>query len=108
MARDHRNNEIGDNYLNRVAFTASVVKSMPTYKNPKKYSHSVVAEAMEDSEMHEYFGTNPDGTPASREQIIKNVQKYHGDTDSMYRDQYTHNTDIDWSDRKNPGSRSEE
>jgi hypothetical protein len=107
MARDHRNNEIGDSHLNAVSFTAGVVKSMPTYLKPQTESHGIVAEAMTDHEMHKYFGTNGDGTPASREQIIQNVQRFHGDVDEMHRDQYTHNTDIDMPDRSNPSSRAE-
>lgn len=99
---DHRGNPIGDNHLNSIAFTASVVKSMPTYLNPKTESHGIVAEAMTDSEMHKHFGTNIDGSPASREQIIQNVKRFHGDVDEMHRDQYTHNTDIDMPDRNNP------
>jgi hypothetical protein len=62
---------------------------------------------MTDGEMHKQFGTNPDGTPASKAQIIKNVKMFHGDVDSMHRDQFTHNTDIDMPDRNNPGSRAE-
>jgi hypothetical protein len=102
MPTNHRNEQVGDNHLNEIAFTASVVKSMPTYLNPTTYSHSIVAEAMEDHEMHKMFGRGPDGSPATREQIIKNVERYHGYTDEMHRDQFTHNTDIDMPDRDNP------
>jgi hypothetical protein len=102
MARDHRNNEIGDNHLNAVSFTAGVVKSMSTYLKPQTESHGIVAEAMTDSEMHKHFGNNDDGTPASKAQIVQNVKRFHGDVDSMYRDQYSHNTDIDMPDRSNP------